>query len=311
MHIKQELFSTLEEICDPETILTSNTSGLSPELLASKIKNKDKFVVTHFWNPPYLLPLVEIAPCKHTSAKTLSIIETIIYSINKKPIILKNQILGFIGNRIQISILRESLYMLNNKLATAKEIDESIKKGFGILINKHGIHEILESLSETKILDITQSIKPRLCDEKSIPYILDESINNGYLGCKSYKGIYEWSPESIEVIKNKRARSLLKQLKRDLYNGGLQKKSRIDPFSLDSIFRLILISFLREINHIIKTGVVNIEEIECVICNSLGRRLNTTGPLESADMGGLDVFKSIFSYLGPDLSNEYDFSALF
>ena len=118
LEVKHSVFAKLDKLCPAHTIFATNTSGLSPSDVAEAVTRKDKIVVAHFWNPPHLVPLVEVVPGKHTAPETVEITWQLMELIGKKPVALKKEALGFIGNRLQLALLREALYIVEQGIAT-------------------------------------------------------------------------------------------------------------------------------------------------------------------------------------------------
>lgn len=103
LNLKRKLFDDISGYLNEDTVLASNTSGFLPSELSQNYKYPEQFAVAHFWNPAHLIPLVEIVPSVKTSEKTVQRIKILLEKINKKPIVLKKEITGFIGNRLVIS----------------------------------------------------------------------------------------------------------------------------------------------------------------------------------------------------------------
>ena len=129
--VKHKVFAQMDKLCPPHTIFATNTSGLSPSAVAEAVERKDKFVVAHFWNPPHLLPLVEVVPGKHTAPETVEITWKLMELIGKKPVALKKEALGFIGNRLQMALQREAFYIVEQGIATAEAVDTTCKYSLG------------------------------------------------------------------------------------------------------------------------------------------------------------------------------------
>jgi len=127
--LKQKIFKELDEICKPDVILATNTSGLSPSAIAIDLKYPERVVVAHFWNPPQLIPLVEVVPGKWTSKETMAKTMEWVKTLGKQPVRMNKECPGFIGNRLQFALLREALYILEQGYADVEEIDKSIIYG--------------------------------------------------------------------------------------------------------------------------------------------------------------------------------------
>lgn len=216
LEVKHKVFTTLDKLCGPHTIFATNTSGLSPTAVAEAISRKDKFVVAHFWNPPHLVPLVEVVPGKHTSGETVDITWKLMEKIGKKPVALKREALGFIGNRLQMALLREALYIVEQGIATPEAVDTTMKYSLGRRLSTTGP---LESV-DLGGLDIFYNIASYLCQDLdnrcTIPNALIEAKASGNIGSKSGKGIYDWTkPEKLNQIKKTRETILLEWLQKD------------------------------------------------------------------------------------------------
>lgn len=213
--VKQDIFAKLEKICSPETIFATNTSGLSPTALAKVLQNKKRFVVCHFWNPPHLVPLVEVVPGNETSQETIDVAWKLMEKIGKRPVALKREALGFIGNRLQLALLREALYIVEQGIATPEAVDATVRYSLG---RRLGVTGPLES-ADLGGLDIFQNIAAYLfadlCNDLNSPPLLADPVARGDLGAKTGKGFYEWSPEVLADLKSRREAVLIEWLQKD------------------------------------------------------------------------------------------------
>ncbi len=129
--VKQQVWQELEQLVGPETVLATNTSGLSPTALQSVLKRPARFVVVHFWNPAQLMPLVEVVPGKQTSQATVDLTVDLMNKIGKHAVPLKKEALGFVGNRIQLAVLREAFHIVDEGIASPEAVDDIIKYSLG------------------------------------------------------------------------------------------------------------------------------------------------------------------------------------
>ena len=144
LELKQEIFQKLDQLCPEHTILASNSSTLMPSMLASVTQRPEKVLVAHYFNPPYLLPLVEIVRHKETSEETVKTIYDLLVKVGKKPAIVQKEVPGFVGNRLQLALLREALSIVEQGIATAQDVDIVVKNGFGRRFAAAGPFEILD-----------------------------------------------------------------------------------------------------------------------------------------------------------------------
>ena len=113
----------------PETVIATNTSSLSITTLGDRIEAPDRTVGMHYWNPPLLMPLVEVIAGRHTSRETLDFAQEVVTRLAKRPIVVTREIPGFVWNRLQFALLREALWLVEEHVATAEAIDEVVRDG--------------------------------------------------------------------------------------------------------------------------------------------------------------------------------------
>lgn len=215
LDIKQDIFKKLDLLCDENVILASNTSGLSPTEIAKATTKPERVVIAHFWNPPQLIPLVEVVPGDKTSGETVDITVEWVNFIGKKAVKMEKECLGFIGNRLQLAILREAMYIVEKGWAKPEEVDKAMEYGHG---RRLGVTGPLCS-ADLGGLDIFNNISSYLfkdlCNYTEPSKLLEGIVNEKKLGVKSGEGFYKWSTEEIESKQKDRAEVLLYFLDRD------------------------------------------------------------------------------------------------
>lgn len=216
LELKQKIFNELDEICDPQVILATNTSALSPTAIAKDMKNPERVVVTQFWNPPQLIPLVEIVPGKKTSEETM--IRTVEWAefIGKKAIRMEKECPGFIGNRLQIALLREALYIVEQGWAKAEEVDKAIEYGHGRRLPCTGPLCTADLGGLDIFYEVSSNLVKELCNSTKPSKLLQSKVENGKLGSKTGEGIYNWTPDALEKKQKERTEVLSYFLERDV-----------------------------------------------------------------------------------------------
>jgi len=206
--VKQDLFRTLDALCPPRTILASSTSTFMPTVLASVTERRDRVIVAHYFNPPYLLPLVEVVCGSETSQQTMDDTNDLLVSMKKQVVRLRKEVPGFIGNRLQMALLREAMSLLEDGVATALDVDTVIRCGFGRRLAAAGIFEVFDFGNWSLIFEIARTLLPEISSETEPPGLLQHKIELGELGVSSGKGFYDWSAASALVRKRQIARAL-------------------------------------------------------------------------------------------------------
>jgi 3-hydroxybutyryl-CoA dehydrogenase len=206
---KKEMFQTLDRICPPEAILASNTSYMDIFNFV-ETKRPEKVLITHWFAPPHIVPLVEIVRGPRTSQETVDVVKALLTKLGKKPIVLSKFLPGFIANRLQSALGNEVLFLLDNGYATAEDIDWATKASFGLRIPILGLVRRMDFTG----LDLTQKIiRNRLYEapkaRRKSPSV-DQLITQGKLGVKSGSGFYNYGGRSTEAIMRDRDIKLIK-----------------------------------------------------------------------------------------------------
>ncbi|MDQ2787033.1 MAG: 3-hydroxyacyl-CoA dehydrogenase family protein, partial [Chloroflexota bacterium] len=131
LETKRALFAMLDARTPSTTLLCSNTSSLPITAIAAECTHPERVIGTHYWNPPHLLPLVEVIPGEHTSAETVAAIRALLGRMEKEPVQVRREAPGFIWNRLQLVLLRECLWLVSNGIATPEDIDAILERGLG------------------------------------------------------------------------------------------------------------------------------------------------------------------------------------
>ena len=214
LELKQKIFVDLDSICPPETILCTNTSVISVSQIASKAFRRDRIVGTHFWNPPYLIPLVEVVKGNDTSDETMIATFDFLKKVGKHPVKCLKDVPGFIANRLQHALWREAISIVENGIADAKTVDEAIRSGFAIRLPVLGPLENADMVGLDLTLSIHEYVLDFLEDSHEPSKLLKEKVRNGELGFKSGKGFFDWTAEEIQRSRERLSRHLIEYLKK-------------------------------------------------------------------------------------------------
>ncbi len=216
IQLKIDLFKRLDALCAPDVILASNTSGLSPTEIASKTAFPERTVVTHFWNPAHLIPLVEVVRGEKTGDEAVERSFQLLKQMKKKPIEVKKEIPGFVGNRLQYALFREAQYLLEEGIASKEDIDDAVTYGIGrrlpvsgpLMTADMGGLDVFSAISDYLFQHLSNA-------EESLP-ILKKLVEEQKLGDKSGEGYYKWDEAFSKQYNQKREAELIRFLKKDL-----------------------------------------------------------------------------------------------
>lgn len=215
LELKQKLFRDLEEYFPDDAIFASNTSSLSPTKIAALLSRKERFTASNFWNPAYLLPLVEIMPGEETSAETVQTVRELMEKIGKKPVVLTRETPGFLGNRLQFALLREALYLVDSGIATKEDVDAAVKYGIGRRLGDTGPLETADLGGTHVYAAICESLFGELNSSGEVSPTLANAVQQGDLGYTTGKGLYKWTEEGLARIQHNRQQTLIDWLHKD------------------------------------------------------------------------------------------------
>lgn len=212
MTIKKDVFAKLDTDVREYTILATNTSGLSITEIASVIDDPSRVVGTHYFNPAHIVPLVEIVRGDRTADWVVNELYDLFEAINKTPVVVKEDIPGFISNRIQLAMIYEAESLLNQGIASAKDIDRAVKASFGFRLPSQGIFEKTDHAGLDVHLDVMSNLIQELDRGTSPQRVLQELVEQGDYGLKTGKGFYDWSGKNPQTVIQERDEKLLAQL---------------------------------------------------------------------------------------------------
>ena len=213
LSVKQDLFAEVESLCPGKSILCSSTSGLPPEKMSFRMKNPRRLLVTHFWNPAHLVPLVEVVTQEGVDSSNCGNVVELLELIGKVPVVLSKNIAGHIGNRLQHAIYREALHLIEENIATPEQIDKIVLHSFGLRFSTIGVMEYFDSCG----LDLQEKVQGYLfndlCCADSPQKILKSKVENNNLGPKTGRGFYDWSKIDMEDFRQRKNRRFIEYIK--------------------------------------------------------------------------------------------------
>lgn len=220
LDLKKNMYKKLEALVDKDVIIASNTSGFMPSLLAEGMDHPNRFVVTHFWNPGHLIPLVEVVKGEKTDNGTVQRAMQVLQHMKKKPVLLNREIPGFIGNRLQYALFREAQSLLDAGVATKEDIDAAVTYSIGrrlpvtgpLMTADMGGLDVFSAISNYLFEDLST-------DQKS-GRVLTQLVEENKLGDKSGEGFYTWDEQFSQLKNVEREQMLIHFLKGDMNLGG-------------------------------------------------------------------------------------------
>ncbi len=213
MGIKQDYWAEVESIAKNDCIFATNTSGLSINGISEKVINKKRFIGMHWWNPPHIIPLIELIKADETSEETVETLQQIVDKIGKESVVVLKDVNGFIGNRIQFAVYREALKIVEEGIATVEDVDKAMKYGPGFRYPVLGPFETADLGGLDTFYYISSYLFNELSAEKNPTKLQQELMDNSVFGVKSGKGWYDYSDGKGDEAMARRDENFYKMLK--------------------------------------------------------------------------------------------------
>jgi 3-hydroxybutyryl-CoA dehydrogenase len=210
LELKQSIFAQLEVAAPASAILASNTSVIPIGRITKGLGSASRMVGTHWWNPPYLVPLVEVIQAEKTSDQTLARTMVLLASVGKEPAHVKKDVPGFVANRLQHALWREAIAMVAEGICDAVTLDRCVKNSFGLRLPVLGPLENADMVGLDLTLDIHKTIIPELDRSAGPNPFLREQVDAGRLGFKSGEGFRAWTDEEQQALRETLNLHLLK-----------------------------------------------------------------------------------------------------
>jgi 3-hydroxybutyryl-CoA dehydrogenase len=214
LEAKIELLSSFEGAAARGAIFCSSTSGLSISEMGRRTGFGSRLAGTHFWNPPHLMPLVEVIAGAETSEKALDIAIAFCRRIGKRPVRVNVDAPGFIGNRLLHAMWREAIDIVERGIAAPEDVDLVAKMTFGLRLPVLGPLENMDLVGLDLIHRIHEYLLPQLANNTTPGKLLQEMVSKRNLGMKSGSGFYDWSNRNRNALVENRDRQIIRELRR-------------------------------------------------------------------------------------------------
>jgi 3-hydroxybutyryl-CoA dehydrogenase len=192
--VKQEIFAALDRLTGPAVVLASNTSAIPIRDIAREVMHRERVLGTHFWNPPYLVPLVEVVQSAASDPAGIAWTIRLLDRVGMKPVHVRTDVPGFVGNRLQHALKREAIALVADGVCDAETVDTVTRYGFGARL---GIVGPLEQ-SDLSGLRLTQAIHevlmPSLDRTATVHPFLAAKVERGETGAAAGRGFRDWAP---------------------------------------------------------------------------------------------------------------------
>jgi 3-hydroxybutyryl-CoA dehydrogenase len=211
--LKQQLFTEIERHVAADTILASNSSAIPSTEIGRYLEHRERVLGTHFWNPPHLVPLVEVVQNEKTGVDVVRKTMALLRDAGKVPVHVRRDVPGFVGNRLQHAMKREAIALVASGVCDAETIDTVVREGFGARTAVLGPMEQTDLVGVDLTLDIAEVLYKDLDATRGPHPFLREKVRTGKLGMKTGEGLRQWTPEQADAVRSRLSRFLADQAK--------------------------------------------------------------------------------------------------
>jgi 3-hydroxybutyryl-CoA dehydrogenase len=210
--LKQKLFAEMETLARPDCALTSNSSSFPISEIGKGLKTQARMMGLHFFMPAHLIPLVEVVRSTQTDVTLAEHVGAIMTSLGKRPVQVKKDVIGFLGNRIQGALMREALWLIEQGVASPEDVDATVRLSFGFRYAAAGPIVQKEHSGWDTTCAVAKIIWPDLSNADGPPPVLQNNVDQGRMGFKTKRGFFDWDDASIAIERARYERALRKCL---------------------------------------------------------------------------------------------------
>ena len=300
LRVKQQVFARLDA-ANPDAVLMSNSSVLPITQIAMLTTRPERAVGTHWWNPPQLIPVVEVIRGQRTAPEIMQRTVDFLVALGKTPVRVERDVPGFVGNRLQHALWREALALVSDGICPPESVDRIVAATLGVSLaergpiaemRRAGVHEVVRELAETL---------PALNSDPGPARLLREKVADGQLGAKTGRGLLPWPAGARERAAERLRTHLERRLGRAA--GDSAPAAGVPLSETDRrIARRLRCALWREALALVEGGVCAAETVDLMALKTIGLRLAAMGPVENADYVGLDLTLAIHEAVLPSLA---------
>jgi 3-hydroxybutyryl-CoA dehydrogenase len=210
--LKQKLFAEMEALARPDAALTSNSSSFPISGIGRGLRTQNRMMGLHFFMPAHLIPLVEVVSSVHTDSAEAERVGAIMKDLGKRPVQVRKDVIGFLGNRIQGALMREALWLIEQGVASPEDVDATVRLSFGFRYAAAGPIVQKEHSGWDTTCAVAKIIWPDLTNADGPPPILQKNVDEGRIGFKTKRGFFEWNDDSMAKERARYERALRKCL---------------------------------------------------------------------------------------------------
>lgn len=201
---KQAVYQAIERYAAPNAVIASCTSSIDAEILAKLAQRPENLLIAHPFQPVHMLPLVEVVRHERTSddsvARALALLET----LHRQVVVLNRSVPGFLVNRFAQALFRESIYLIEQGVTTAADIDKAVKYAMGMRYASIGLLEYFDAVGYELESAIARNVYPDLCGARDVQDLVKAGLASGRTGQAAGEGLYDWSQKDADDFRRRK-----------------------------------------------------------------------------------------------------------
>lgn len=301
LELKQQLFERMSK-ANANAILMSNSSVLPIGQIAALTAHPNNTVGTHWWNPPQLIPVVEVIRGPHTSEAVMQRTAEFLTRLGKTAVRVERDVPGFVGNRLQHALWREALALVSDGVTDARNVDRIIAATLGRTLTQRGPMAEMQQLVLQNLISEFEVTLPLINSDPHPAKLLDDKVAQGQLGAKSGQGFLSWPQGAREAAATRLQQHVEARLRAGIDNSVEPNPAPTLNDEEQLIARRLRIALWREAIALVADNVCDAATVDLMARNTIGLRLAVMGPIENADYVGLDLTLAIHQAVLPSLN---------
>ena len=201
---KQTVYRAIERYAAPNAVIASCTSSIDAEILAGLTEKPENLLIAHPFQPVHMLPLVEVVRQQKTTDKTVSRTLALLETLHRQVVVLNRSVPGMLVNRFAQALFRESIYLIEQGVTTAADIDKAVKYAMGMRYASIGLLEYFDAVGYDLESTIAKNVYPELCDTKEIQELVKAGLASGKTGQAAGEGLFDWSQKNADDFRRRK-----------------------------------------------------------------------------------------------------------
>lgn len=201
---KQAVYQAIAGHAAPNAVIASCTSSIDAEILAGLTDHPERLLIAHPFQPVHMLPLVEVVRHRRTAEETAGRALALLEALHRQVVVLNRSVPGFLVNRFAQALFRESIYLIEQGVTTAGDIDKAVKYAVGMRYASIGLLEYFDAVGYELESTIAKNVYPSLCDAKDIQTLIQAGLENGKTGQTAGEGLFDWSKKDDDDFRRRK-----------------------------------------------------------------------------------------------------------